>query len=70
MPYPRITGLSLHLTECRKTQKYLFPVEMMGKVFRGKMLHALGAIQKKGAFPDLPMEIYAARMATVSEKSS
>jgi hypothetical protein len=47
-------------------RKYLFPVGMMGKVFRAKMLHALGALQKKGAFPGLPEEIYATRMAAVS----
>ena len=49
-------------------KKYLFPIGMMGKVFRAKMLHALGALQQKGAFPGLPMEIYAARMAAVSAK--
>jgi hypothetical protein len=47
-------------------KKYLFPVHMMGKVFRAKMLHALGALQKKGAFPGLPEEFYATRMAAVS----
>ena len=47
-------------------KKYLFPVHMMGKVFRAKMLHSLGALQKKGAFPGLPGEIYANRMAVVS----
>jgi len=46
-------------------RKYLFPVGMMGKVFRAKMLHALGALQKKGGLPGLPEEIYAARMAAV-----
>lgn len=50
-------------------KKYLFPVDMMGEVFRGKMLHALGALQKKGAFPEVPLAFYAARMATVSELS-
>ena len=50
-------------------KKYLFPVHMMGKVFRAKMLHALSALQKKGAFPGLPKDLYAVRMATVSEMS-
>ena len=50
-------------------KKYLFPVEMMGEVFRGKMLRALGNLQKKGGFPNLPKELYTARMATVSEMS-
>ena len=47
-------------------KKYLFPVHMMGKVFRAKMLHALGALQKKGAFPGLPEQLYGVRMAAVS----
>jgi len=50
-------------------KKYLFPVGMMGAVFRGKMLHALGALQKKGAFPELPEAFYAARMARVKDLS-
>jgi len=50
----------------RSRSDYLFPVRMMGKVFRGKMLRALGNLQKKGAFPEVPKEIYATRMATVS----
>ena len=50
-------------------KKYLFPVGMIGGVFRAKMLHALGALQQKGAFPGLPRDLYAARMATVSEMS-
>ena len=47
-------------------KRYLFPVHMMGKVFRAKMLHELGVLQKKGAFPGLPEGIYATRMAAVS----
>jgi hypothetical protein len=47
-------------------KRYLFPVHMMGKVFRAKMLHELGVLQKKGAFPGLPEGIYATRMAVVS----
>jgi hypothetical protein len=50
-------------------KKYLFPVDMMGEVFRGKMLHALGALQKKGAFPEVPAAFYGARMATVKDLS-
>jgi hypothetical protein len=53
----------------RSQKKYLFPVNMMGKVFRAKMLHALGALQKKEAFPGLPEELYATRMARVSKLS-
>lgn len=48
-------------------KKYLFPVRMMGKVFRAKMLNALGKLQEKGAFPEVPMEFYATRMAAVSD---
>jgi len=47
---------------------FLFPVAMMGAEFRAEMLHELGTLQEKGAFPELPKEIYAARMATVSKK--
>jgi hypothetical protein len=53
----------------RSRADYLFPVAMMGKVFRGKMLNALGTLQEKGTFPELPKEIYAARMAAVSRMS-
>lgn len=48
-------------------KKYLFPVAMMGTVFRAKMLRALGTLQQKGAFPGLPAEFYTARMAAVSK---
>ncbi|MDR3673365.1 MAG: transposase [Holophaga sp.] len=48
---------------------FLFPVAMMGVVFRAKMLHELGALQKKGSLPGLQEEIYATRMATVSKVS-
>ena len=50
-------------------KNYLFPVEMMGVVFRGKMLNALGVLQQKGAFPEVPEAFYARRMATVSDLS-
>ena len=50
-------------------KNYLFPVEMMGAVFRGKMLNALGALQKEGAFPAVPEAFYARRMAMVSDLS-
>jgi hypothetical protein len=49
------------------SKKYLFKVEMMGEVFRAKMLNALGRLQQKGAFPDVPLGFYASRMATVSD---
>jgi hypothetical protein len=49
-------------------KKCLFRVEMMGVVFRAKMLHELGLLQARGAFPDLPADLYATRMATVARK--
>ncbi len=49
-------------------RKYLFPVGIMGTVFRAKMLHELGILQAKAAFPGLPADLYAARMATVARK--
>lgn len=48
-------------------KKYLFPVKMMGKVFRAKMLNALGKLQEKDAFPEVPKAFYATRMASVSD---
>lgn len=47
-------------------KKYLFPLAVIGQVFRAKMLNALGILQQKGAFPELTKEFYASRMATVS----
>ena len=34
-------------------KKYLFPVEVMGRLLRGKVLDALRTLQRKGAFPEL-----------------
>ncbi|WP_306599606.1 transposase [Geothrix sp. 21YS21S-2] len=48
-------------------KRYLFPVAMMGEVFRAKMLNALGRLQEKGAFPEVQKELYATRMAAVSD---
>jgi hypothetical protein len=62
-------GLALdgsHGIHCRKG--YLFPVVMIGQVFRGKLLHELGLLMAKGALPGIPPEIYAARMARVARK--
>jgi hypothetical protein len=42
---------------------------MMGVVFRAKMLHELGLLQDRGTFPNLPADLYAARMATVARKA-
>jgi hypothetical protein len=47
---------------------FLFPVAMMGIVFRAKVLHALGALQAQGAFPELSNDAYAALMAKMSRK--
>ena len=51
-------GLALDASHWVARVKYLFPVEMMGEVFRGKMLetlrdlHALGAFEDFGSFED------------------
>jgi hypothetical protein len=60
-------GLALDGSGFVHRKKYLFPVTMMGKVFRAKMLNALGNLQKKGAFPGIPGGLYGATMAKVSQ---
>lgn len=47
-------------------KKYLFPLSMMRRVFRAKMLHVLGNLQQKGAFPRVAEGLYGATMAKVS----
>ena len=47
---------------------FLFPVAMLGVVFRAKMLHELGLLQTRVAFPNLPADLYAARMAAIARK--
>ena len=52
----------------RLKHRYLFPGAMLGKVFRGKVLAALGAHQKGGGFPELPETAYARLVSTVADK--
>jgi len=47
---------------------YLFPLEVMGVVYRAKMLHELGLLQAKGAFAELTSGAYGALMAPLSKK--
>jgi hypothetical protein len=48
---------------------YLFPLGMMGVVFRAKMLHELGLLREKGDFPEFTDGAYGALMAPLANKS-
>jgi len=43
---------------------YLFPVEVMGRVLRGKMLDTLRTLHRKGAFPELSKRSFGHLMAS------
>jgi len=47
---------------------YLFPLGMMGVVFRAKMLHELGLLRERGDFPELANGAYGALMAPLTKK--
>ena len=47
---------------------YLFPLDMMGVVFRAKMLHELGHLRARGAFPSFTNGAYGALMAPLADK--
>ncbi|HTH40390.1 MAG TPA: IS91 family transposase [Rhodocyclaceae bacterium] len=47
---------------------YLFPLEMLGEVFRGKVLAALGAARDAGKFPERTEAAYARLIAQVKDK--
>jgi hypothetical protein len=47
---------------------YLFPLEMMGVVFRAKMLHELGLLRTQGEFPEFTDGAYGALMASLAKK--
>jgi hypothetical protein len=47
---------------------YLFPLEMLGDVFRGKALAALGAARDAGKFPERTEAAYARLIAQVKHK--
>ena len=48
---------------------YLFPLEMIGVVFRAKMLHELGLLRENGDFPELTDGAYGALMAPLANKT-
>jgi hypothetical protein len=47
---------------------YLFPLAMMGAVFRAKMLHELGLLRTQGEFPEFTDGAYGALMAPLADK--
>jgi hypothetical protein len=60
-------GLSLdgkRFVHARKD--YLFPVEVMGRLLRGKMLDALRGLHRKGAFPELGKRAFGRLMASLA----
>lgn len=62
-------GLALDGSGFIHTQhNYLFPLEVMGVVFRAKMLHELGLLRDKGAFPEFTDGAYGALMAPLAKK--
>ncbi|WP_306598613.1 IS91 family transposase [Geothrix sp. 21YS21S-2] len=52
----------------RLKHRYLFPLKMLGDVFRGKVLAALGAARDGGKFPERTVAAYAQLIAQVKEK--
>jgi len=52
----------------RLKHRYLFPLKMLGKVFRGKVLAALGAARDGGKFPERSESAYAQLIAQVKKK--
>jgi len=52
----------------RLKHRYLFPLKMLGDVFRGKVLAALGAARDGGKFPERTEAAYAGLIAQVKEK--
>ena len=60
-------GLSLdgkRFVHARKD--YLFPVEVMGRLLRGKVLDALRTLHRKGAFPELGKRSFGRLMASLA----
>jgi hypothetical protein len=45
---------------------YLFPVEVMGRLLRGKVLDALRRLHRKGAFPELGKRTFGRLMASLA----
>ena len=60
-------GLSLDGKRFVHSRKdYLFPVEVMGRLLRGKMLETLRALHRKGAFPELGKRAFGRLMASLA----
>lgn len=60
-------GLSLDGKRFVPSRKdYLFPVEVMGRLLRGKMLDALRKLHRKGTFPDLGKRTFGLQMASLA----
>lgn len=60
-------GLSLHGKRFVHARKdYLFPVEVMGRLLRGKVLDALRKLHRKGALPELGKRAFASLMASLA----
>jgi hypothetical protein len=64
-------GLSLDGTRFIHVRKdFLFPVNVMGRLLRGKMLDALRKLQCKGAFPELSQAAFNRLMASLAAHTS
>ena len=60
-------GLSLDGQRFVHTRKnYLFPVKVMGRLLRGKVLDALRKLHRKGAFPELDLAAFNRLMASLA----
>jgi hypothetical protein len=65
-------GLSLagsrfiHIRPSKRRKLFLFHVEVMGKMLRGKMLEALRKLRAKGAFPELDPDAFDRLMARLA----
>ncbi len=64
-------GLSQDGTRFIHARKdYLFPVEVMGRLLRGKMLAALRRLHQRGAFPELTQRAFGRLMADLARHRS
>jgi hypothetical protein len=64
-------GLSLNGKRFVQVRKdFLFPVKVMGRLLRGKMLDALRKLHRKGAFPELTQAAFNRLMATLAAHKS
>ena len=60
-------GLSLEGTRFTYSRKdYLFPVEVMGRLLRGKVLEALRTLHRKGTFPERGKRAFGGLMASLA----